>query len=63
MEAYKQMKDEEALSLKKEEEELMKLQKQEALQLLKKKEKADNIIKVHNGAILTNWVLIVSYWS
>ncbi|GAY39257.1 hypothetical protein CUMW_042960 [Citrus unshiu] len=45
MEAYKQMKDEEALSLKKEEEELMKLQKQEALQLLKKKEKTDNIIK------------------
>ena len=46
MEAYKQMKDEEAMGLKKEEEELMKLHKQEAFQLLKKKEKTDNIIKV-----------------
>ncbi|GAV63553.1 HMG_box domain-containing protein [Cephalotus follicularis] len=45
MEAYKQMKDDEANNLKKEEEELMKLQKQEALQLLKKKEKTENIIK------------------
>lgn len=50
------MKDEEALSLKKEEEELMKLQKQEALQLLKKKEKTDNIIKVHSEFILPTGV-------
>lgn len=56
MEAYKQMKDEEALCLKKEEEELMKLQKQEALQLLKKKEKTDNIIKVHSEFILPTGV-------
>lgn len=46
MEAYKQMKDEEAANLRKDEEEQMKLQKQEALQLLKKKEKTENIIKV-----------------
>lgn len=59
MEAYKQMKDEGALSLKKEEEELMKLQKQEALQLLKKKEKTDNIIKVHSEFILPTGV---DYW-
>lgn len=59
MEAYKQMKDEEALCLKKEEEELMKLQKQEALQLLKKKEKTDNIIKVHSEFILPTGV---DYW-
>ncbi|KAH7513778.1 high mobility group B protein 6 [Ziziphus jujuba] len=45
MEVYKQMKDEEAASLRKEEEEQKKLQKQEALQLLKKKEKTENIIK------------------
>ncbi|KAE8056032.1 hypothetical protein FH972_012835 [Carpinus fangiana] len=46
MEAYKQMKDEETATLRKEEEDQMKLQKQEALQLLKKKEKTENIIKV-----------------
>ncbi|KAJ0049380.1 hypothetical protein Pint_15020 [Pistacia integerrima] len=46
MEAYKQVKDEEANNLKKEEEELMKLHKQEALQMLKKKEKTENIIKL-----------------
>lgn len=46
MEVYKQMKDDEASSLRKEEEEQKKLQKQEALQLLKKKEKTENIIKV-----------------
>ncbi|KAM7257176.1 hypothetical protein ACFE04_012917 [Oxalis oulophora] len=45
MEVYKQMKTDEADSIKKEEEELMKIQKQEAMQLLKKKEKTDNIIK------------------
>lgn len=60
MEAYKQMKDEEALSLKKEEEELMKLQKQEALQLLKKKEKTDNIIKVHSEFILPTGVWLLA---
>lgn len=46
MEAYKQMKDEEARNLKEEEEEMMKLQRQEAMQLLKKKERTENIIKV-----------------
>lgn len=46
MEVYKQKKEEEAASLKKEEDEFMKIQKVEALQLLKKKEKTDNIIKV-----------------
>lgn len=46
MEIYKQKKEGEAESLRKEEEENMKLQKQEALQLLKKKEKTENIIKV-----------------
>ncbi|XP_057521584.1 high mobility group B protein 13-like [Amaranthus tricolor] len=45
MEIYKQKKEEEAASLKKEEEEFMKIQKVEALQLLKKKEKTENIIK------------------
>ncbi|XP_021890955.1 high mobility group B protein 6-like isoform X2 [Carica papaya] len=45
MEAYKQMKDEEARNLKEEEEEMMKLQRQEAMQLLKKKERTENIIK------------------
>ncbi|KAK8692847.1 hypothetical protein V6N13_070452 [Hibiscus sabdariffa] len=45
MEVYKQRKEEEASSLRKQEEETMKLHKQEALQLLKKKEKTENIIK------------------
>lgn len=46
MEVYKQKKEAEASTLKKDEEELMKLQKQEAMQLLKKKEKTDTLIKV-----------------